>query len=252
MKVYIVLAHPERRSFNAALADVYRSTLEADGHHVRFRDLHADGFNPLLTRADFEGYGVGDLVQFPNAQSRAWSGNKTAADIAIEHNSLTWADAVILQFPLWLYGLPAMLKGWCERVLSEGVAHRPAENIWFENGGFSGTRIMLSLTTNGRRETYAHNGRHGSLDIILWPIANALRFSGFDLVEPFIAFDVVRVSDSDRREILGYAANRARSMLDLDLMPFHALTDYSPNGVLKDDVQPATPGQQRPDNCARC
>ena len=146
------------------------------------------------------------------------------------------------------YGHCTVLWGrWCERVLSEGVAHRPAENVWFENGGFGGTRLMLSLTTNGRPETYAHNGRHGSLDIILWPIANALRFSGFDLVEPFAAFDVVRASDSERREILERAAHRARSVLDLDLMPFHALTDYGANGVLKDDVQAATPGQQRPD-----
>ena len=251
MKVYIVLAHPERRSFNAALADAYRATFEADGHPVRFRDLHADGFNPLLNRADFAGEGDDDLVQFPGAQSRAWSASTTAADIAAEHDNLMWADVVILQFPLWLYGLPAMLKGWCERVLSEGVAHRPGENIWFENGGFGGTRLMLSLTTNGRPETYAHNGRHGSLDIILWPIANALRFSGFDLVEPLTAFDVVRASDSERREILERAANHARSVLDLDLMPFHALTDYKANGVLKDGAQAVTPGQQRPDRLAR-
>lgn len=251
MNVYIVLAHPERHSFNAALADVYRSTLEADGHPVRFRDLHADGFNPLLTRADFEGNEEDDLVQFPSAQSRAWSADTTAADIAAEQDNVLWADVVILQFPLWLYGLPAMLKGWCERVLSEGVAHRPAENVWFENGGFTGTRLMLSLTTNGRPETYAHSGRHGSLDTILWPIANALRFSGFDLVEPFAAFNVVRASDSERREILERAANRARSVLDLDLMPFHALTDYRPNGVLKDDVQAVTPGQKCPDRLVR-
>ena len=244
MKVYIVLAHPERRSFNAALANVYRSTFETDGHLVRFRDLHADGFNPLLTRADFEGNGNDDLVQFPGAQSKAWSAGTTATDIAAEHDNLIWADVVILQFPLWLYGLPAILKGWCERVLSEGVAHRPAEIVWFENGGFSGTRLMLSLTTNGRPETYAHNGRHGNLDIILWPITNALRFSGFDLVEPFAAFDVVRATDSERAAILKRAAESARSVLDLDFMPFHTLADYEPNGVLKDEVKAATPGQQ--------
>lgn len=251
MKVYIVLAHPERRSFNAALADVYHSTFEADGHPVRFRDLHVDGFNPLLTRTDFEGDGNEELVQFPSAQSRAWSAGTTAPDIAAEHDNLKWADVVVLQFPLWLYGLPAMLKGWCERVLSEGVAHRPAENVWFENGGFGGTRLLLSLTTNGRPETYARNGRHGSLDIILWPITNALRFSGFDLVEPFVAFDVVRATDSERAKILEHAAERARSVLDLDLMPFHTLADYKPNGVLKDDVKASTPGQQLPGGQAR-
>lgn len=252
MRAYIVLAHPERRSFNAALADVYRSTFEGDGHQVRFRDLHADGFNPLLTRADFGGDRHEDLVQFPGAQSGAWSGNTTAADIVAEHDNLGWADVVVLQFPLWLYGLPAILKGWCERVLSEGVAHRPAENVWFENGGFSDTRLLLSLTTNGRPETYTRNGRHGSLDIILWPMTNALRFSGFDLVEPFVAFDVVRASDARRSEILERAAERARTVLETELMHFHALTDYRANSVLKKDVKAATPGQQLPDRLARC
>ena len=97
MKVYIVLAHPERLSFNAVLADVYRSTFEADGHQVRFRDLHADGFNPLLTRADFRDDESDDLVQFPGAQSRAWSADTTAADIAytvrVSSDLANWQDA---------------------------------------------------------------------------------------------------------------------------------------------------------------
>ena len=71
----------------------------------------------------------------------------------------------------------------------------------------SNTRLLLSITTNGKKETFSSRGRHGSIDIILWPILNSLWFSGFQIVKPFISYDVVRASDNQRKEILEKASN---------------------------------------------
>jgi NAD(P)H dehydrogenase (quinone) len=251
MNIYIILAHPEIKSFNTSLAVAQKQALESAGHKVRFKNLYNDHFNPLLTREDFPGKKNNEHIQFPNAQYEAYKNNSTIDDIAKEHNNLEWADSLILQFPLWLYGMPAILKGWCERVLSEGFAHKPANNYWFENGGLKNTRLLLSMTTNGRKETFSSRGRHGSLDIILWPILNSFWFAGFKIVKPFVAFDVARSTNSWRIKLIKQATIKALSIYQSPLLQVHSLEDYKKNGTLKKGIKALTAGQQKPDTLAK-
>jgi NAD(P)H dehydrogenase (quinone) len=247
MNIYIILAHPEEKSFNSSLASAQREALINSGHQVRYKNLYREHFNPLLTREDFPHISKQQHIQFPTAQCEAFKKKTTVNDIAEEHENLIWADAVIIQFPLWLYGMPAILKGWCERVLSEGFAHEPAKNLWFENGGMSDTRLLLSLTTNGKRITFTSRGRHGSLDIILWPILNAFWFAGFKIVEPFIAFDVIRSTNQQRTEMINQSVKKALTIKDASLLEVHPLNDYERNGILKAEIESITAGQQKPD-----
>jgi NAD(P)H dehydrogenase (quinone) len=251
MNVYIILAHPEKKSFNTSLAIAQKKALEKAGHKVRFKNLYFDHFNPLLTRKDFPDKKYQDHIQFPNAQYEAYQNKLTIDEIVREHNNLTWADSLILQFPLWLYGMPAILKGWCERVLSEGFAHKPANNFWFENGGLSNTRLLLSLTTNGKKETFSSTGRHGSLDIILWPILNSFWFSGFKIVKPFVAFDVARSTNYHRKLLIKQATIKALDIYKTPLMRVHSLKDYKKDGTLKDGIKAETAGQQKPDTLSK-
>lgn len=85
MKVVVIYAHPNPMSFNAAIAAVVREELEKKGAEVRFKDLYAMNWNPVLSARDFEGYHKGNITE----------------DIRIEQTDISWADAVIMICPVW-------------------------------------------------------------------------------------------------------------------------------------------------------
>lgn len=109
MRALVVYCHPAEGSFNAAVLGVVTGGLEARGAEVRVRDLYAEGFAPCLTAGELGVY----LDEVANR-------GPVAAEIA----DLEWCDTLIFVYPTWWYGLPAMLKGWLDRVLVPGVAFR--------------------------------------------------------------------------------------------------------------------------------
>jgi putative NADPH-quinone reductase len=117
MRVLIVHSHPCPDSFNAALMRASRDALTRAGHEVRVIDLYAEGFQPVLTRAQWKAYEAGEAQ----------------ADGVAEHiAALRWAEGLVFVYPTWWYGLPAMLKGWLDRVWLPGVAFsmpQPNETI---------------------------------------------------------------------------------------------------------------------------
>jgi putative NADPH-quinone reductase len=101
MRVLLVYCHPVPESFVAAVRDRALATLQAGGHDVRLTDLYAESFDPVLT-AD---------------QRRAYHDAGTnEAGIERHLTDLKWCEALIFVYPTWWYGLPAMLKGWLDRV----------------------------------------------------------------------------------------------------------------------------------------
>lgn len=109
MRVLLVLAHPVPESFAAAVAAEIRATLEKAGHEVDWLDLYREGFDPRLSKAERQAY------MEPNYDPAAVSG---------EVARLKAADGLILVFPQWWFNLPAMLKGFIDRVFAPGVAFR--------------------------------------------------------------------------------------------------------------------------------
>lgn len=109
MNILVLFAHPVETSFNAGLHKVIVERLTAAGHVVDDCDLYAEGFDPRLTRAERLGYhdirGPGDAVA--NYVER-----------------LQKAEALVLSFPVWNYGYPAILKGFFDRVFLPGVSFR--------------------------------------------------------------------------------------------------------------------------------
>jgi len=111
MRALVIYCHPRGDSFTAAVRDVVLDRLSRAGAEARLRDLYAGGFDPVLSAPELAGYA--DV-----ATNRA----PVAAEIA----DLEWCDTLIFVYPTWWYGLPAMLKGWLDRVLLPGVAfHMP-------------------------------------------------------------------------------------------------------------------------------
>src|SRR3546814_16266496 len=95
------------------------------------------------------------------------------------------ADLLVLQYPMWWHLPPAILKGWFDRVLAYGEAYTSAKR--FEAGRFVGKRAMISVTVGTSRETYAHAGRGGDIDLLLWPANFWLAHCGFTLLDPIMA-----------------------------------------------------------------
>ena len=116
MNVLVLYAHPVETSFNAALHRLIVERLTAAGHKVDDCDLYAEGFDPRLTRAERLGY-----------QDEASNTESVRAYV----ERLLAADALVLSFPVWNFGYPAILKGFFDRVFLPGVSFRLVEGkVW--------------------------------------------------------------------------------------------------------------------------
>lgn len=189
--VLIVLAHPEPKSFNSALANAAREALEAAGHRVKISDLYAQHFSAIAGPADVvqpEWAGLDDEGAFDlaRAQSDAAQCGGFSEDIAAEQRKLTWADVLVFQYPMWWFGPPAILKGWADRVLALGVAYDAGRK--YDTGLSLGKRALVAVTTGSGAETYTSSGPDGDIAMVLWPMHTILRYCGFDVAEPFVTY----------------------------------------------------------------
>ena len=207
MNVFIVYAHPEPTSFCAALKDRAVETLEAAGHNVLVSDLYAETFNPVAGRHDFAGIHDPDRFHYQNEQLHAAEGGGYASDVAREQERLMWCDVMIFIFPLWWSHLPAVLKGWVDRVLAYGVAY--LDGLRFEKGMLKGRRGLACVTTGGTRERFSPEGVYGPIEVTLRPINRGVfEYMGFELLPHFVAYAAPRVDDDQRRQYLADWAKR--------------------------------------------
>lgn len=245
MKVLLVHAHPEPKSFNGALVDTAVSTLTAAGHEVVVSDLYAMKWKAVADADDFTGSRAdADYLRIDREQTHAHEHGSLAVDILAEQDKLRDADLLVLQYPMWWFGMPAILKGWADRVFTRGFAYLPGRK--YDTGLMRGKLALVSVTTGTSADTYAPDGIDGALLNVLWPVHNGLlRYSGFDVLTPFAAHMPGRVSAEERTEIL--AAYHAH-LSDLDALPrlfFHPREDYGPDERLLPHVTPRSGVQRR-------
>jgi NAD(P)H dehydrogenase (quinone) len=120
MRIFIVHAHPEPKSFNGAMTETAAVSLKTAGHEVIVSDLYAMRFNPVSDRQNFITIHNPDYFRQQTEEAHAAMHDGFAPDVQQEMDKLFWCDALILQFPLWWFGLPAILKGWVDRVFASG------------------------------------------------------------------------------------------------------------------------------------
>jgi NAD(P)H dehydrogenase (quinone) len=132
-RALVVLCHPDPESYVAALATRAVSALQARGHEVRFTDLHADGLAPELTVDEWEHHL--DPGTHP----------------AVRHHAedLLWCDTLVLVYPTWWSGQPALLKGWIDRVWASGVAWELPDGANRLHGRLRNVRRIVAITTHG-------------------------------------------------------------------------------------------------------
>lgn len=133
MRVLLITAHPVETSFNAALRDRIAVALRPR-HEVDLLDLYAEGFDPVMSRTERLGYH--DLAT-----------NTRGLEDHI--GRLRGADALVLCFPAWSFGPPAILKGWLDRVMMPGVGFhlQPDGSV---RGGLTHLAKLAGVVTYGQ------------------------------------------------------------------------------------------------------
>jgi len=204
MNIFIVYAHPEPRSLNGSLNQYLQTRLVSLGHSVQVSDLYGLHWKACLDSADFPDREPGARLDISHDSKHAFESGTQTPDVVAEQQKLLWADAVILQFPLWWFSLPAILKGWVDRVFAYGLAYgvgEHSERRWgdrYGEGTFKGKRAMLVVTAGGWESHYAERGVNGSIDDLLFPINHGiLYYPGFDVMPPFVVYRVGR-TDPER------------------------------------------------------
>jgi NAD(P)H dehydrogenase (quinone) len=244
VNVLIVYAHPEPKSFNGAMKTLAVETLRGAGHEVAVSDLYAMRFHAVVGPDDFLGERSDpEFLSIASEQTNAVGTGTLAPDIVAEQEKLRSADLLILQFPVWWFGMPAIMKGWADRVFARGFAYAAGRK--YDTGMLRGKTALAAVTTGTSADTYAPDGVDGDILSVLWPVHNGLlRYCGFDVLAPFVAYMPGRVGPEGRQAYL--EAYRKR-LLDLEGAPrlfFHPAGDYGPNERLRPGVV-ARSGVQR-------
>jgi NAD(P)H dehydrogenase (quinone) len=236
MKVLIVFAHPETQSFNGALKNTALATLKEAGHEVVVSDLYRMHWRAELGEEDFQGERQDQsYLDLSREQEHMMTTYGPGADVLAEQAKLLWCDLLIFQFPMWWFGMPAILKGWVDRVMVRGFAY--AKGRKYDTGMFKGRRAMLCTTTGTAASLFEPDGIDGDLLHILWPIHNGIfRYLGFEVLPPIVAWMPGAVSPEERQ---AYLADYAQKLSHLDQTKplfFHPAADYGPDQRLKPGV----------------
>jgi NAD(P)H dehydrogenase (quinone) len=147
VNVLVVYTHPDPESFAAAMRDRVLAGLRAGGHAVQTVDLYADGFDPILSDDERRDH------HHPPARRSQIDGYAA---------QLRWAHALVFVYPTWWSGQPAMLKGWFDRVWTNGVAYELVEGRRRPKPRLGNIRTIVTVTSHGSpKYTNAIEGEAG-------------------------------------------------------------------------------------------
>ncbi|HEY9746157.1 MAG TPA: NAD(P)H-dependent oxidoreductase [Oculatellaceae cyanobacterium] len=196
-RYFFVIAHPEPQSFNYALCNGAVEHLRAGGHDIRQTDLYGEQWQPVSDRRNFTTVHNAAYFKQQLEEAHATEHGGFSADIAAEMEKLFWCDVLVLQFPLWWFSMPAIMKGWVDRVFAFKAIY--SREKWYGTGSFKGKKAVLSITTGGPEDHYSREGFHPPLETLLLPIHHGiLKFNGFEVCQPFIAREVAHISQFQR------------------------------------------------------
>ncbi len=227
MNVLLVYAHPEPTSLNGTLKDFTVQRLQAAGHTVQVSDLYAMRWKAPIDGDDHPGRDPQRPFHASLDSREAYANGRQSDDIAAEQDKLRWADTVILQFPLWWFSMPAILKGWVDRVYAYGFAYGVGEHSdrhWgdrYGEGAMAGKRAMLVVTTGGWESHYAARGINGPIDDLLFPIQHGILFyPGFDVLPPHVIYRSSKVGEQNVADVLEGLGRRLDGLASDAVIPY--------------------------------
>ena len=234
MKAHVILAHPERQSFNGLLADTTQAVLRDADWAVTFSDLYGMKFDPCegaqhyATRADSERFHAQTEQRFSADRGT------TPDDVKLEMENILACDLLVVHFPLWWFGMPAILKGWIDRVFVYGAMYRSA--VRYDAGVCAGKKMLACVTTGASADSCSYNGREGDTRMHMWPILFPFRYVGFDVMTPKIFHGIGGVSFVEGHEGSTSGADhyKQRWVEQLTKLPGHPLVPYNRDSEFDD------------------
>lgn len=238
MKIHIVYAHPHTASLNAALRDEAVQTLEGLGHTVTVSDLYAMEWKAV---ADYDDFGPTENERFMFAAGEAWEKGQLTEDVKAEQAKLLAADLVILQFPLWWYTVPAILKGWIDRVFTNGFGYGTSRD-WprFGDGVLAGRRAMVVVTAGAAESHLSDRGVNGSIDDLLFPLQHGVLFyTGMEVLPPVVISSAVVMDESDYTDAVKLVRTRMETLAETEPIAYRKQAeDYDDAKRLKPGLEP--------------
>ncbi|MFP3835056.1 NAD(P)H-dependent oxidoreductase [Chryseobacterium sp. SIMBA_028] len=147
MRHLIIYAHPNENSLNHSLLDIVVENLKLQNHEIIIRDLYNIGFDPVLSLDDIKKQHLG----------------KVNDDILLEQEYISWAEQITFIYPIWWTGLPAIMKGYIDRVFSYGFAYR--YDLGIQKGLLKGKKTIIINTHGKSHEEYERTGMDKALTL---------------------------------------------------------------------------------------
>ena len=224
MNSLIIFAHPEPQSFCAAMKNTAETVLKKKGA-VEISDLYAMRFKAVADESDFLSRENPDYFNYALEQRAAQKNGTLAPDIVAELAKIDRADFLLFIFPLFWYSVPAILKGYIDRVFVSGKAYG-GKRI-YSKGGFVGKRAALAFSLGGHAGLFGNNAIHGELEAMLKPILQGtLGYVGLDVLKPFVAYHVPYIDDAARAAILGDFEDYLKNVKNAPTLKMPNLADF--------------------------
>ncbi|SNT33774.1 NAD(P)H-dependent oxidoreductase [Tropicimonas sediminicola] len=245
---HVVSAHPEPHSFTAAWARASVAAVRALGGVAEHSDLYALGFDPAERAALYANADIAEGHFDPlKVQQRAVARDALPADLAEQVARIRRAGLLILHFPIWWFSPPAILKGWMDRALVHGALH--AEDARFDRGVCRGKRALICVSTGCSAAECGPDGREGDLRLLLWPLAQTLRYCGFEVYEPVAVHSVHGYHEPPQRraleqrlsETLAAQEGLVAGLETRPLWPFNRDADFDSEGRLLPEAPSHSP-----------
>lgn len=239
-----IYAHPRRNSLNSHLFQIGLTALRSD-YDVATSDLYAQGFDPVLSDND-----LGSLSYSPGGMAallgHAYTANQLPPDIQLEQAKVAAAELLIIQFPLWWYAPPAILKGWFDRVLTSGFAFGDLDPNTgmprrYGDGGLTRRRALIIVTAGDDERTLGERGVSGDLDSLLFPLTHgALWYTGIESFALHVVHDADMLETARVEHEAQRLTERLHGVATEPVRRFRRLADgeYQGTRALRADILP--------------
>lgn len=224
-----IYTHPRRDSLNQHLFRAGSAAL-AEQYQVTVSDLYVDGFDPALSERD-----LGSLSAVPGSLAEltgeAYAKGEVEPEVRREQERLAAAELLVLQFPLWWYGPPAMLKGWIDRVLQTGFAQGEVEESTglprrYGDGRLLGRKALIIVTAGDDPGTLGPRGVSGDIDSLLFPLTHgALWFVGIEVLDLHVVYDADDLDSAGREQQVERLTTRIAGLAQERVRPYRRLLD---------------------------
>ncbi|MCC8181246.1 MAG: NAD(P)H-dependent oxidoreductase [Planctomycetes bacterium] len=194
MNILIVYAHPSKHSFNKAILDCVVDECARKGHSCAVHDLYAQHFQPVLTEQDYDSF----------------NRNEIPADIKAEQEAVRNADVLFFIHPIWWFGLPAIFKGWIDRVFCYGFAY--AHDSRGVRPLLNGKKAIIINTTGSPEQAgYSDTGFRDAMEKLIEK--GIYSFVGLDIIWRRMFFQVPTAGDAARRQMIDSLHSDIRRLL---------------------------------------